>query len=176
MSIKKLSFLLFLLFTISVYSQHKKIKLKSVSFALGGFQPYSGDNGNANFYAGLDLTFISNNNLFTTSLNRGFDIDLYNFGKRYNISVDVLFGREIKILNWLKLELHTGIGVFRGSYYKNEGQKWKIVENADNNKNHITPISFAFPTKFKMLFYFNKKSSLGLNINVNINKISNLVA
>ncbi|QTE22325.1 hypothetical protein [Polaribacter cellanae] len=176
MNIKKLSFLLFLLFTISVYSQDKKIKLKSISFALGGFQPYSGDNGNANFFVSLDFTFKSNNNLFTTSLNRGFDIGLYNFGKRYNLSIDVLYGREIKILNWLKLELHTGIGVFRGSYYKNEGRKWKIVENANNNKNHITPLSIAFPSKFKLLFYLNKKSSLGINLSTNVNNISNYIA
>ncbi|WP_439129410.1 hypothetical protein [Polaribacter sp.] len=173
---KNVLLLILLLKSVTFYTQEKKIKLKSFSFALGGFQPYSGENGNANFYASADITANYEKNLFTSSLNRGFDIGFYNLGERYNLSFDLLYGREITIFKWLHLEFHAGIGVFRGSYYKNEGQKWKIVKNADDNKNHITPISLAFPSKFKMLFYLSEKSSFGVNINTNLNHISNLVA
>jgi hypothetical protein len=39
------------------YAQKNELNFKSFSFALGGFQPYSGDNGNANFYASIDGTY-----------------------------------------------------------------------------------------------------------------------
>lgn len=167
---------LLLLVNLKIVSQQKKIELKSFSFALGGFQPYSGGNGNANFYASADLTAKLRKNLFTLSLNRGFDVGLYNFGNRYNLSLDALYGQELVIFNWLKLELHAGVGAFRGSYYKNDSQEWQIVKTADDNQNHITPMSIAFPIKFKMLFYYNKNSSLGTNISGNVNNISNYIA
>lgn len=174
---KKITILWFwLLLPFTMIAQEKKISLKSFSIALGGFQPYNGGNGNANFYASTDLTANLRKNLFTISLNRGFDIDLYNLGERYNLSLDALYGREIKIFKWLKLEFHTGIGVFRGSYYKNDSDEWQIVKDADNTINHITPISVSFPSKFKMLFYYNQNSSFGFNISGNINNVSNYVA
>lgn len=158
------------------YSQNNELTFKSFSFALGGFQPYSGDNGNANFYASIDGTYAYKKNLFSASLNRGFDIGLYNLGKRYNLSLDILYGREIKIFKWFTLETHIGFGFFRGSYYKNDSDKWKIVKNADNSINHITPFSVSFPAKFKMLFYSDKKTAFGINISTNVNTVSNYVA
>ena len=160
----------------NLLSQNTNKKIKSFSFALGGFQPYSGGNGNTNFHVSIDGTYMYNKNLFTASLNRGFDVGLYNLGKRYNLSFDALYGREIKLFSWLYLETHLGVGIFRGSYYKNENDTWRIVKNADNNKNHITPLSISIPAKFKILFYFSRTSSIGVNLNFNANKISNYIA
>ena len=174
--INKSIFLIFILFSLICFSQNTNLQLKSFSIAFGGFQPYSGGNGNANFYSSADLTSNFKKNLFSISLNRGFDIGIYNMGSRYNLSLDALYGREIKFLNWLSLELHAGIGFFRGSYYKNDYQKWKIIESEDDNLNHITPSSVSFPAKLKILIYYTKKSSFGFNISTNVNKVSNYVA
>ena len=151
-------------------------KIKSFSFAVGGFKPYSGGNGNANFYVSIDGTYMYNKNLFTASLNRGFDFDIVIKGTRYNLSFDALYGREVKLLPWLYLEAHIGIGLFRGSYYKSKNDTWEIVTNADNSKNHITPLSISFPAKFKILFYHTKTSSIGVNLNYNANNVSNYIA
>lgn len=63
----KKTVILFLLLALAMngFTQENKIKLKSISIALGGFQPSKGSNGNANFYFSADATFNWNKNLLT---------------------------------------------------------------------------------------------------------------
>ncbi|QMU65323.1 MAG: hypothetical protein GKR88_14155 [Flavobacteriaceae bacterium] len=176
---QKILFFLFTVFyIINLSSQNNKIKFESVSIAFGGYQPSKGPNGNANFYFSTDATFNWKRNLFSASLNRGFDWDILIKGSRYNIELDFLYGREFKIYKWIFLQTHLGIGYFNGSYYKRDYETWEnrwgFIKNQNNTKNNIRVGSIAFPLKLKLLFYTSQSFSLGGNLNYSFNNISNV--
>lgn len=177
--------IILVLFSLKNNAQENKLNLSAVSLAYGGFQPQKTSNlsSSANLYIGLDVIMTVNKHRLFFSLNRGHDLEvLGSYGKRYNLEVDVLYGKNIKLYNWLFLEVAIGIGYFQGSYYKSDDitetweDSWGFIKYQDNSKNNVRLGSVSLPLKSKLLFYTSSRFSLGANINVSINKISNLTA
>lgn len=172
--------MLFVAFSLKAISQENKLKFKSVSLSYGGFQPAKGPNTTANFYASIDASMSIKKNMFSVSLNRGFDLEVLGTGSRYNLELGFLYGLKFKLYKWVFLEAHAGIGYFQGSYYKYNSETWEdrwgFIKSQNNTKNNIRLGSISFPIKTKLLFYMSKYFSLGAAINISINKISSLSA
>jgi hypothetical protein len=148
---KKRLTLLVLLFSIYLNSQ---ISIDRTSIYLG-FGPYTSEKFNGLISAKLSLQFYQNGNILGLNLEYGGQI-----GQNPNkyFSSNLLYGRDIKIANFLNIELISGIG-----YYS---------FNNNTYKKQIETINFPVRTNLIFDLYRNtifKGIKPGLSFGYNLN-------
>lgn len=158
--IKKFITIFLILVSINVAAQENdsKLKIQSANIGFGGFyiKTIFSEEGGTTLFA--DVTFSINKHLISSSYLSGTEIGIlgnstYNFDE-----ISLLYGRELKVANWLSFDGFAGLGFY------NQNSKNSYV--ADDK-------SVSFPIRINTKFYFNKKFGMGLNSNYSINSVNN---
>ena len=178
--------LIILFLTISLsqyyYSQNNEFNFESISVSIGSFKPQKGRSNDTPFHSNLQVNTKINKSLISFSLDGMIDflnlLSLIGNQNRSNIQLGLLYGKEIKIYEWINLETHLGIGYFWETYKKDTFETWQeeynyLAELPSEDIEQATFGSFSIPIKIKLLFSFSDKSSFGLNFNYSINSVSN---
>lgn len=150
--------LLVLLFITSVAFSQKtdKIKVNYLSFGIGVYTQQHFKNKGITSNIDLSFSYKKNMIILYTALgivgNDKPNIFIFDsFNSFYEL--DILYGKEFEITDWLKTEGQIGIGTFRQNNSIDEESKTTI----------------GFPFRAKLLFYPTKKFAVGFNPNCNIN-------
>lgn len=158
---QKLLFLLsFFFFAIPMQSQENKLKFHSASFGVGVLDTFSESSGEG-FNVVADVAVQSKENLFSLYVNSGSGFmvgALFGDDSEDYLAGSLTYGRELELLDWIKLEGHAGVGFFHhNAQYERE--------NIDIDKTSI-----GFPVRAKLIFFY-KFIGFGLNQNVNLNPL-----
>lgn len=118
---------------------------------------------NAGFAINTDLSFMNAKNIYTVSGYFGREIfSSIPFNSKLTEDsfqeFSLLWGREVKIDNWLRLEGHAGLGYFS---FKRENFKAEVA----NEKN----TTIGFPLVSKLKFMTGNHFSIGIQFRANIN-------
>ncbi len=157
---KKIVFIVFILFSISGFSQNSENKFSlhsaDVGFGIFLFDLNAKEGGGLSLFA--NMTAEIHKNLFGLAYLGGTDIPIYG-ESLYSINeLSLSYGREIKPFHWLVFQGFAGAG-FYNQNSKNEGK------NAGN--------TISFPLKFNMKFWLSQKFGMGVNSIYSINSINN---
>ena len=158
--VKKIITIILILVSINVVAQENdsKLKIQSANIGFGGFyfKTILSEGGGVTLFA--DATFSINKHLISSSYLTGAEIGIlgsstYNFDE-----VSLLYGRELKVANWLSFEGFAGLGFY------NQNSKESYVVDCK---------SVSYPIRINTKFYFNKKFGMGFNTNYSINSVNN---
>ncbi|QMU64428.1 MAG: hypothetical protein GKR88_09105 [Flavobacteriaceae bacterium] len=105
-----LTIVLIYLNTTFIFAQERKFKLKSTSAGIGLISSLPGTEIRNNL--NLDLATELNKNLFSFYSSFGHRGFFFGIRKTY-CEMNLTYGRQIDINNWLKLEGHFGVRIFR---------------------------------------------------------------
>ena len=133
-------------------NQSKDLTLKSFSFSpeIFVFDEYSGG-----FSVSGDLSFSSKKNIFTFSATVGEEYVVWGSADNFQ-QINLLFGREFKLIKRFFIEGHTGIGfLFYNTY-----------------NGHFSEI--GVPIALKLRFKTKAKFSIGLKLQTCINSFDNI--
>lgn len=164
---KTLLLLLLCYSTSSVFAQIKNengLKFRSIS---AGFGVCAGkiNDGGLNFY--IDATTSLKKNLFSASIVIGGETQIDMGGsitpKRDFKEFDLLYGREINLYKFFKIETHIGLAVFN-----------EVYRNGTTGFNDVSETVIGLPIKIKCLFYTSDHFALGVNPNVTINSVDTM--
>ena len=151
--------LLLSLITSFIFSQNKdKIQFNYLSFGTGIYTQQHYKNG---ITGNIDLSLKYKKNLMVLFTSFGFGGNdkksIFIFDNFNSFAeLDLLYGKEFEITNWLKVEGQIGVGIFT---YNNS-----IVEESKN--------AIGFPFRAKFLLYPSKKFGIGFNPNLNVNVLT----
>lgn len=165
---KKTFLLLVLCYCTSlVFAQSKNengLKFRSISAGFGVCVGKINDGG-LNFY--IDATTALKKNLFIASIVTGGEAQIDMGGsiisKRNFKEFDLLYGREMNVYKFFKIETHIGLAVFN-----------EIYRNGTTNFNDVSETVIGLPIKIKILLYSYDHFALGINPNVTINSIDTM--
>jgi hypothetical protein len=147
-----------LLFSITIsFAQNTKNGFRFHSIALG-FGSFSAQKGGG-IGATINVTTCLNKNLFSIEYSGGQELNLFGAEQIFGFDViDLVYGRELKVFNWLAFEGFAGLG-----YCSIHG-----------NEYDVTGKSIAIPLILNTKFYYGKHFGMGFNTNYSINKINNI--
>jgi hypothetical protein len=163
---KKIIVIPLIIVSSSLYPQ--KFNLKNIDAGFGAFSvllkksPRENESGgltaNLNAEFALDkhlfsLNFISGGGGGSGYLSIGGDFNFY--------KIDLLYGRELNIFNWIAFDINAGFGY----YYQNS--------NLYFTDNEIKRSTVNFPIKMSLIFLQHNRLGFGLNSNYDINKLNN---
>jgi hypothetical protein len=149
--------------TIKAQESSSKLKLHAATLGFGGFsfKKANYEGGGATFFA--DLTTSLDKNLISVSYLTGAEIGIIG-GSNYQFhEYSLLYGRELKVANWLRFEGFAGLGY----YHQQTDYLNPDYENVPEGK------SVSFPLRINTKFYFSKKFGMGFNTNYSINSVNN---
>ncbi|MEO8255148.1 MAG: hypothetical protein ABI554_12270 [Flavobacterium sp.] len=159
---RKMYILIALIYICKSEAQEKnKLQIKSIDYGAIGIYTGLENNGIKGFCSNIGLVSNYNKNLYSLNYALGFGItekgdkihDLQGF-----MSVDLLYGREIKVSKGILFEPYVGLGYIIQSNTSDAGGNSAI----------------ALPMNAKLLFIISKKFAMGLNPNVNINNVNTI--
>lgn len=142
------------------FAQNKNsLKFKSIST---GFGICGGEQnaGGLNFY--IDVTTDFKRNLFTLSYVAGGELQLFDASRDFK-ELDFMYGRELTVFNFFKIEAHSGLAIFNEAY-----------KNGSTNFIKTSQTVIGIPIKIKLLFYTSNHFALGLNPNVTLNSLDTM--
>ncbi|RKS42774.1 hypothetical protein BC962_3061 [Gillisia mitskevichiae] len=141
-------------------AQESKLTLNSTSIGIGliGSSSETSDGG---LSISLDLSTKLNENIFSFYLNGGSELNLFDAEENYT-EINLTYGRQIELNNWIKLEGHLGVGYFNYS-----------VKNGSTNFTTNKESTIGFPFRVKLIFYTGKHFGIGINPNMNLNSLVN---
>jgi len=151
---------LFCLFIFSIgaitFGQNtdQKHKLSFRSFSITPIEVYFNSNSGGGAITG-DLSFSSGKNIFTFSGSIGEEFVIWGTSDTFQ-QLNILYGREYKLNDWLFFDTHAGVGLFL----------------YNSNGNNFTGV--GIPIVAKLRFKTGKKFSLGFKIQDNINSAYNI--
>ncbi len=132
----------------------QKDKLSYHSFSLTPLEIFFTDySGGAAITA--ELSYGIDSHVFTLSASAGEEIGIFSRGDRFQ-QLNILYGRELKLKEWLFIDIHGGAGLFL----------------YNNNSTHFTEIGVPLVTKLR--FKTGDKFSIGLKFQANINSVNNI--
>lgn len=146
---------------ISAQEVDKGWQFHGISFA--PFNLYY-TNRSGGFAMNLDLSVNSGSNIVKIYGGSGMEFRLKLFGESVYDSfteIDVLYGREIKVKEWMCVDAFVGAGYFKFNY--------------DNNApNECDETLIGFPLQNKIRFNVGKVLSFGLQLHANINRATSI--
>lgn len=145
----------------SLISQERNLKINAVSTSIGLIGSSSETSGGW-FGMGLDVSSRLNKSLVSFYMNVGSEFNLFDAQENYT-ELNLTIGRELRLIDWIKLEGHLGLG------YVNYGIKNSSTNFIKENKSTV-----GFPFRVKLVFYTRKHFGIGLNPNVNLNTLVNI--
>jgi hypothetical protein len=154
--------ILLLIFCITTnYAQESasSLRIKSISSGFGIVGGEQNDGG-LNFY--IDLTTNYKKNLISVSASLGSEFNLFDASRDYK-EYGLLYGREMNLNKTFKIEVHSGIAIFK-----------EIYKNGSTNFKEVSETAIGLPVKVKLLFYVSDHFALGLNPNITINSIDTI--
>ncbi|OYX86332.1 MAG: hypothetical protein B7Y83_01735 [Flavobacteriales bacterium 32-34-25] len=156
-------FILTALFFVWQFQAQERIKLKIKSIDSGVIGIYSGleNNGVKGFCSNIELVSNYDKNLYSLNYNLGFGITEKD-DKIQNLqgfmSLDLLYGRDIKVSKGISFEPYIGLGYIIQSNTSEAGGNSAI----------------GLPIRAKFLFQVSKKFAIGLNPSANINNVNTM--
>lgn len=156
-TIKKqiLGILIFLIGTLSyAQSTTQNDKFKYHSFSITPLEVFFNEYSGGLAITG-ELSYAINNNIFSFSATLGEEIGIFGRGERFQ-QLNVLYGRELKLKEWLFVDVDAGVGLFR------------------LNDDHHSDASLGLPIVTKLRFKTSDKFSIGLKLQGNINSVENI--
>ncbi len=157
---RKTLFLIGILFVWQLQAQeNNKLKIKAIDYGAIGIYTNLENNGVRGFCGNLELVTKHQKNLYAFNYSLGFGIteknnkihDLQGF-----MSLDLLYGRELKVSKTITLEPYLGLGYIIQSNTSDAGGKSAI----------------GLPMRAKLLFKVSEKFTVGINPNVTINNVN----
>ncbi|MBW1294233.1 hypothetical protein [Aquimarina litoralis] len=151
-------------------NEEYKLKVKSITAGFGVYtsdlrdseDSFRFDQAGSTFSAGLSLVYKKH--LFSLDIDLGLDVlDLFGNDDGENASFnsyDILYGREFSIFKWLRIEAHTGLGLY---LYKD-----RLV--ADNR--YDTKAVIGIPVDIRFMIDSSRGFSFGINPELNFNEIN----
>lgn len=141
--------------------ENNKLQIKSIDYGAIGIYTGIGNNGLRGFCSNIGLVSNYNKNLYSLSYALGFGIT--EKGNKINnlqgfMSLDLLYGREIKVSKGILFEPYVGLGYIIQSNTSDAGGNSAI----------------GLPISTKLLFQLSRKFAMGLNPNVNINNVNTI--
>jgi hypothetical protein len=168
-------------------TDNNKLKIHSITAGFGGYHfknriPNDFDSvGEGGVTTILDADFEYNKNLFAVSYQYGEEISL--FGSKVNYKFhefDLLYGKELKVANWMAFEGFVGFGFFSQNSRSYEASNVFTDLNV-NSVNSIYDVSYvpigqtiSFPIRINTKFYFGSNFGMGLNTNYSFNQINDI--
>lgn len=153
-----------LLVVLSVYflqaQENKKLKFKSMST---GFGISSGELNSGGTDAYIDVSANLGQTLFSIAITAGSEFNLFDAKRNFN-EYALLIGRELNVSKIVKIEILSGIALFKETY-----------KNDETNFETHHQSAVGIPFKLKLLFYTSKRFALGINPNFTINSIENTI-
>lgn len=155
--------ILFLIGILSVWQlqaqENNKLKIKAIDYGVLGIYRNLESNGVRGYCGTIELVTKHQNNLYSFNYGVGFGYteknnkihDLQGF-----MSLDLLYGREIKISDEISVEPYLGLGYIIQSNTSDAGGNSAI----------------GLPIRAKILFQLSKRFAIGINPNVNINNVN----
>ena len=149
------------------FSQENKLKIYSSSLGIGPIFS-STDTFGGGLSTCLDFSVRFKTSVFSIYYNTNYDYS--DFGimgardREYYQEANLIFGKEIKLIEQLSLEGHVGLGYFQQKYYT-----YDAYYNYEDKNEH----SIGFPLRIKLVYYFGRHFGVGLNPNLNLNSLNN---
>ena len=132
----------------------QKDKLSFHSFSITPLEVFFTDYSGGGAITG-DISFAANKNIFTFSATAGEELAIWGRGDRFQ-QLNILYGRELKLKEWLFIDAHAGVGLFL----------------YNTHSSHFTEIGIPLITKLR--FKTGDKFSIGLKFQANINSVDNI--
>jgi len=151
--------------------EENKLKIKSITAGFGFYHANLRSNGDSfgsdqngpTLSVGLSAAYKKH--IFSLDIDFGLDVypDLL-FGQKdegtFFNSYDILYGREIAVLKWFRIEAHAGLGLY---IYKD----WLVSEGVYDTKGVI-----GIPVDLRFMIDSSKGFSFGINPELNFNSIN----
>ncbi|MDC9724013.1 MAG: hypothetical protein PSN34_14750 [Urechidicola sp.] len=172
----KLLLVLFVCSTV-LFSQEDKLKFHSVSIAPANYYFDAHVDG---FAASIDVNFNKGKHIFKILGLVGDEVKTLTFGpgvRKNSYEINILYGRELKVNNWLYFDFFGGVGYFEqvitiperipgsGSF----NGLWQVYEY-ENKKDRAKTI--GFPLQSRIRFKTGFRFSLGLQLHANLNSVN----
>lgn len=171
---------------ISAQNSENKFKIHSYQIGVGGYffknklSPtfYSSNNGGISSV--LDLVGAYRQHLVAASYTSGAEFVIYgtpNF--RFN-ELSLLYGKELKVSNWLAFEGFAGFGFFwQNSHSYTVSQTYSSTNSSDigsQTSANFVPVgqTISLPIQLNTKFYYGKHFGMGLNANYSLNRVNSV--
>lgn len=157
---RQIILLMLLLAATQANAQEGSLKFHSATFGIGVLET-SSESAEGGFNYVADVSTSWREHLFSFYVNSGSGFFVGTWGDDASeayLGTSVTYGREIKLLNWIKLEGHAGLGLFNHKY------------TSEKIHPDINETSIGFPVRAKLIFFY-KFIGLGINQNANFNSL-----
>ena len=161
---KRTIIIILLSVAINCYAQNnKKVEIYSISFSPLSIYTASQDR-NGGIGINIEIAHKSKNNIYKLYAGIASEFSISIFGKSITDSYtefNFLYGRELKVNEWFEIDLFGGIGLFN---YVNNGEPLKKYKR----------VVIGFPLQSKLRINSSEIFSLGLQLQNNINRNTNI--
>ena len=114
---------------------------------------------------GFDVTSVYDQHLFAARFNFGGEFHIWSYEVNQYYNLNLMYGREFPINNWLVAEGFIGVG-YINFRKENQDTDWTTQKNQALN----------LPVSLKILFLNGKVFRMGVNTNINLNSFEVLYA